>query len=411
MGGYAGKISSVLKKYGYGFAGNNRPGKCPFCGHKRFFVDDITGVWSCNSNQCQKSGGTLDFAYEFYTLIVPKNPKDKKEAIRMLEEDIGIKNIQAVAKKITKENWEPPKEEVPIERRNLVYRRMLKHCNLKQCDLEHLLQRGYTKDQVKSFGYISLPTSLEDRQRIARLIQSEGISVKGIPGFEFRNGEYQIADFGLSYRKKIFGKENLSDKEIVLFLIPSYDMHGKLQYFQIAWDKRLVGKKIVDSEEKKFAKYTMFSTPNAKDGGKIHTVPGYIGFYKKNASGILIPDLQGKTSIPVIEGCLKTALYFELCGRKEPCIAQVGVNNYKALKKFLEDLKKTNPELEQVEDAYDMDKFENPNVKAGAETLESLCEEVGLKYHMRKWNPEYKGIDDYAFAWRQEKIQKRKTEE
>lgn len=406
---YAGKISAVLKKYGYEFAGNDRPGRCPFCGHKRFFVNDTVGVWSCNSNVCQRRGGTLDFAYEFYTLIVPKNPRNGKEAIQFLEKDLGMETIQQAAKIHRIDSRELPKEEVPIERRNQVYRQMLKHCSLKQCDMEHLISRGYKEEQIKSFGYISLPSEQEDRIKIARLIQSEGFSVKGIPGFEFKNGEYQIADFGLANRKRIFGQTNLSNKSVILFLIPSYDMHGKLQYFQIAWDKRLTGKRQVGNEEKKFAKYTMFSTPTAKDGGKVHTKPGYIGYYKKTQKGILIPDLQGKTSVPVIEGCLKTALYFELCGRKEPCIAQVGVNNYKALRVFLEELKRTNPELKRIEDAYDMDKFTNENVMAGSEVLKKLCEDIGLEYHMRKWNPEYKGIDDYAFAWRNS--QKSKKEE
>ena len=42
--GYAGKIGAVLKKYGYELRRANAPIKCPFCGHKHFFVDDKRGI-------------------------------------------------------------------------------------------------------------------------------------------------------------------------------------------------------------------------------------------------------------------------------------------------------------------------------------------------------------------------------
>lgn len=403
--GYEGKISATLRKYGFSYKGTNIAGKCPFCGHNRFFVDDIHGIFTCNSNVCQKSGGVMDFAYAFYTEVVPLSPENKKEAVKILEQDIGMESIKTAAR----QNYKDSKilnPTVPIEQRNMVYRAMIRHGKLREVDRKHLLDRGYTNEQIDSYGYISMPATLEERQQMARLIQADGIPVKGIPGFEICDNICQVADFGLYYRKKIFGMQNVSDKDIVFFLIPSYDMHGKIQFFQIAWDKRLTGKKIVNGNEKKFAKYTMYSTPGKEGGGKVNTTPGYCGYYKKNKDGVFVPDLRGKTSIPVIEGVLKTALYFELIYRKEPCIAQVGVNNYKALKKFLIELKKVCPELKQIDNCYDMDKFTNENVADGSKVLENLCNELGFRYHLRKWNPEYKGIDDYALAWRKEKIGK-----
>ena len=114
----------------------------------------------------------------------------------------------------------------------------------------------------------------------------------------------------------------------------------------------------------------------------------------------IIPDLKGATTLPVIEGTLKTALYFELSGRKEPCISQVGVSNFRALKSFLGHLLEICPEIEQIDDCYDMDKFTNEDVEAGSKRLKEICEELGVRYHCRKWSSDYKGIDDYALAWR-----------
>ena len=395
---YSYKIGAILRKYGYEVYTNGKPSQCPFCGRKHFYLDDKAGVFTCFYNGCGKSGGVKVFALEFYRDVLGQPVDSARDALNLLDEDLG----ENIAKWIPKDAYENNilNPIAPIEHRNAVYKKMQQILPLKDADMQSLLDRGYTKEQIKSYGYVSLPVSDSDRKMCATLLLRAGISLKNIGGFELVDGEYKVADFGFYRRKSLFGLSDVSDWDIVAFLVPSYDMHGNLQYFQIAWDKRMVG----DDGKRKYAKYTAFSTPKRPGGGKIKSDAAYVGYWKKNKDGILIPDLRGKTSIPVIEGPLKTALYFELSNRREACIAQVGVSNYKALKKFLIELKNYCPELEQIDDCYDMDRFTNENVMKGSELLENICQELGLRYHMRTWNEEYKGIDDFALAWKQGKL-------
>ena len=393
--GYSGKIGALLNAYGFRYNGRrNQHILCPFCGKKYLLVDDSKGVFRCMNPGCGITGGALDFAFNFYTSM-GKNPKDKAAAMRMLEADLGIELINYAAQ-IAKKNEDVSNDVCPIEKRNAVYREMARLLKLSDADMNSLTQRGYTKEQVKEFGYCSLPVSAEERVSIARKIQQVGLSVDGVPGFCLnKDGDYEIADFGFYYRKKVFHKESLKDSEILHFLIPSYDLNGNLQFFQIAWDKRLVGKLNINGEERKFAKYTMFSTPTKKGGGRANATVGYVGYYQESGN-TYIPFLDGKTTLPLVEGTLKSALYYELVGRKETVLSLVGVNNYKACKSFLKALKEVCPQVEQIDDCFDMDDTENECVSEGSKRLKEICEELGLRYHRRRWNPQFKGIDDYA---------------
>jgi hypothetical protein len=399
--GYAGKIGAVLQKYGYELRRANAPIKCPFCGHKHFFVDDKRGIFNCRFSGCMVSGGVLDFAYAFYSdvVMVSPRPKNKLEAIRLLEKDLGVDALLPSSPASISD--EPEIVECSIEKRHAVYSAMKNICKLTEADIASLLSRGYTKEQIKSFGYCSLPVSKEERYRVARILQSMGLSVKGVPGFMIDDaGDACIANFGFYARKYAFAKESCKDETLAHFLIPSYDCEGHLQFFQIAWDKALCGDYTnKQGEQKEYAKYTMFSTPNSNGGAKAAASCGYVGFYKRTNAG-LVPDLRGATTLPVIEGTLKTALYFELSGRKESCISQVGVSNFRALKSFLEHIKEVCPEVVQIDDCYDMDKFTNEDVMAGSKKLKEICEELGFIYHCRKWSSDYKGIDDFALAWK-----------
>lgn len=392
---YSYKIGAILRKYGYEVYTNGRPSQCPFCGRKHLYVDDKAGVFKCFFNGCNRSGGVKDFALAFYGEVLGQSVHSPREALDLLDKDLGNDIKNWIPKEAYTENY-VLNPMAPVEHRNIVYKKMQKILPLKDADMNSLLERGYTKEQIESYGYISMPVSESDRKICARKLLEAGISLKNIGGFELVDGDYQVADFGFYRRKRAFGLSGVSDWDIICFLIPCYDIHGNLQFFQIAWDKRLVG--VIG--EKKYAKYTVFSTPKKPGGGKIKSDASYVGFYKRNSDGILVPDLKGKTVLPVIEGPLKSALYFELIGRKEPCIAQIGVQNYKALRKVMEEIKELCPELEQIDDCYDMDRFENENVMKGSENLKGICEELGLRYHMRTWDKRYKGIDDYAFAWK-----------
>jgi len=397
MENYNGWLSKLMEAYGIPFAGNNRAGLCPFCGGHRFFVDDAKGIFTCHSAKCGVHGGVTEFAFRLYqTVYAPTDeryPKTRYQAVEQMKQDLGTV-VLPVYKNRSVENTT-----APIEQRNKVYRRMMHICPLKDADKRQLLSRGYTVPQIRSFGYITLPVTYQDRRETAKRLMEDGCDLTGCPGFEIdrRTGEHVVADFGFFYRKK-----NLCPDGVALahYLIPSYDIHGNVQFFQIAWDKRLTGKNIPTAKgPRDFAKYTLFSTPHAQGGGRANASPGYIGRYKKE-NGVIVPDLHGQISIPVVEGTLKSALFYELSGRKQACISQVGVNNYRSLEKFLVELLKICPEILQIEDCYDMDKFEKKEVAAGSAKLEEICSKLDVAYRCRTWDSRYKGIDDFYYAKR-----------
>ena len=45
-----------------------------------------------------------------------------------------------------------------------------------------------------------------------------------------------------------------------------------------------------------------------------------------------------------------------------------------------------------------MDYLTNPHVQKASERLIEMINNAGLKYIRAKWNPEYKGLDDYLAA-------------
>lgn len=48
--------------------------------------------------------------------------------------------------------------------------------------------------------------------------------------------------------------------------------------------------------------------------------------------------------------------------------------------------------------AFDMDLYSNPNVKKGLLKARAIIKEAGLSVNMLKWDPAYKGVDDYFWA-------------
>ena len=69
------------------------------------------------------------------------------------------------------------------------------------------------------------------------------------------------------------------------------------------------------------------------------------------------------------------------------------MNQYVVLEELLERLK-TNGTKTIVE-TYDMDKLENPHVEKGCQKLIELCVKHELEIKRIRWDPSYKGIDDY----------------
>ena len=64
----------------------------------------------------------------------------------------------------------------------------------------------------------------------------------------------------------------------------------------------------------------------------------------------------------------------------------------------LQKLKDWGTGLKNVVIAVDMDYREKPQVAAAMRKIEKIISDVGLQYTVFKWDPQYKGIDDYYLA-------------
>ena len=51
-------------------------------------------------------------------------------------------------------------------------------------------------------------------------------------------------------------------------------------------------------------------------------------------------------------------------------------------------------------EALDMDKLQNPHVAAGAGKILEMCKAKGFAVRQIRWDPQYKGIDDYLLSKR-----------
>ena len=74
-------------------------------------------------------------------------------------------------------------------------------------------------------------------------------------------------------------------------------------------------------------------------------------------------------------------------------VALPGVGATKGLEELLRELG-----VSAVSEAFDMDKEMNPTVRQSVQRFNALMEKLGIAVRPLKWNPRYKGIDDFALA-------------
>jgi hypothetical protein len=100
------------------------------------------------------------------------------------------------------------------------------------------------------------------------------------------------------------------------------------------------------------------------------------------------------------EGGLKGNVAGYLMNRSFICTA--GANNYVELDEVFAYIVSNGAEL--IVEAHDMDKYRNENIVKGASNAYSIARKHGLETRRLTWNPNYKGIDDWQLALKQESI-------
>lgn len=368
---------------------------CPFCGSKKKFnVNAAPNKNIARCNKCGWGGGMLKLHAKLNNMNTKEAKKDIEEKLNLVPSSEDYKKRSEQIKKIAEAS---AKEEVimPISQRSSKYNHMISLLHLAEDHKENLELRGLKPSFIEARGYKSLPVEADSLTRLARKMQSDGYSVKNLPGFYLNdNNEYQLRRFTRGT------------------LIPIRNLNGYIEGFQVRKDNdkikykthkdHFTGEIILgkDGKPEKFAtnKFNTISTPpeEFKDGGKMHSVCHYAGSWNWNEEiGELVPVIK-KNSIKFTEGPLKADIFYALTG--EPMLAILGVNNVKQLKVMLEQLLKYYPNIDTVENCLDMDYMTNIYVQKAVTNCKEMIEALGLKYIRREWNPEYKGIDDFALA-------------
>ena len=313
-----------------------------------------------------------------------------KTAYRQICEELyGLSRTETRKRKSNDE-----REEIPAsaEKRDAVYRRLLKLLSLSDEHRMQLMVRGLTDDQIIKYQFCSTPMS--GTENLVRHLLQEGYSVTGVPGFFMNDrGNWDVA----------FYRRNSG------ILCPAFGIDANIEGFQIRLDEPYEGRK-----------YLWLSSSNKNRGVGSKSPVTFLGNPYDRV-------------VRVTEGILKAVVAHSLSGYS--FLGTPGVNQYKELEKTLAVLKKNG--LKEVQEYYDMDKQmditccricrsaecagcmetesvpyetvcpkkerKRNQIQEGCMRLYEVCENLGLHYVKKVWDLDenglwaghFKGIDDY----------------
>ena len=354
-------ITDIIPLIGIPDPPNGRPVyniSCPCCDDnprkKHLNINLNKDVFCCP--RCHFSGGVFDL-YSHYSGV------DRKHAREVLMEKLGLKdsgpsyegsNQKQERRTITR----PILQEIElpltdIDTRHETYAALLGKLSLASDHRENLLSRGLTDEQIRTFGYKTMP--VVGFSALAKQLQAEGYYLGGVPGF------YHTKDGAWTFVQERRG-----------ILIPARDQDGKIQGLQIRLDKIKKGK------------FRWISSIGKQDGCKAEGWTHMIG--------------DPKPTVLLTEGPLKADVIHYITG--QTVIAVPGVNSLKHLKETLEYLQSQG--TTKVMTCFDMDYLKNPHVRDGYYNLANILAEVGIEYGTYLWDPQFKGLDDYVWHCRKQ---------
>lgn len=354
-------ITDIIPLIGIPDPPNGRPVyniSCPCCDDnprkKHLNINLNKDVFCCP--RCHFSGGVFDL-YSHYSGV------DRKHARGVLMEKLGLKdsgpsyegsNQKQERRTITR----PILQEIElpltdIDARHETYAALLGKLSLASDHRENLLSRGLTDEQIRTFGYKTMP--VVGFSALAKQLQAEGYYLGGVPGF------YHTKEGAWTFVQERRG-----------ILIPARDQDGKIQGLQIRLDKIKKGK------------FRWISSIGKQDGCKAEGWTHMIG--------------NPKPTVLLTEGPLKADVIHYITG--QTVIAVPGVNSLKHLKETLEYLQSQG--TTKVMTCFDMDYLKNPHVRDGYYNLANILAEVGIEYGTYLWDPQFKGLDDYVWHCRKQ---------
>ena len=332
---------------------------CPFCGAKpgHFYLTPEDGkyknVYKCV--KCGTSGSSVDLYARLHSC-------DHKQAFKeLMGFDVKSSTINYI-KKEAKEKADVKQNPIAsVNIRNVVYRELLKNLSLSEKHYLNLKNRGLSGTDIKRNGYKTLPFDKAFKRKTCDELISQGLTLKGIPGFY--TDRYNYWTF---WTPQGGG-----------FLVPVIDYLGRVQGCQIRKD------------ETSKSKYPWFSSSYMENGTQMD---GCIHVHWNTVHSI--------SKIVITEGPLKATIASILSNTT--FVAVPGVSALHDLPRVLcymiaTKTKKISSMKKNIKlyIAYDMDKRSNPAVAKALCTLNTRLIKSGFNPKPCNWNPEYKGIDDY----------------
>lgn len=342
---------------------------CPICGDRRGKLNlNLTkNVWRCN--YCGEGGGML-------ALYAKVRNVSNSDAYQEICEALQMGNCVPMSS-------QPPAKSVPQGEVSQSQRAsdqdvhktltaLLALLTLAPAHREHLhTKRGLADGQIVQFGFMSTPPPYLCRAIASQLLK-QGCVVQGVPGFYLDSSDRWTVNF----HQRTSG-----------IIIPIQGADGLLRGLQIRLDRPIKDKN--DPPEKQGTKYLPLSS-NGKPMGVTSGSP--IHFAGDSCSRVVY----------VTEGALKADIAHALTGRT--FAATAGANNTAGLDDLFAFLRRNG--TQEIIEAEDMDKYNNPMVNKGASKVHLLAAKHGLKCRRLVWNPNYKGIDDWQLALRRKELHK-----
>lgn len=338
---------------------------CPFCGDKRgkMYLNYQSDVWRCN--YCDKGGGMLSLYACVHGVSTTNALKEINEALHTGETN---KCTQARIEK----SASPVAEllRAPADEIHKTFTQLLKMLTLSEKHRQDLRERGLSDEQICSLGYKSTPPPFLCRAYTEKLI-SQGCKVDGIPGFYIGDDQ----NWTVRFSKRTAG-----------IIIPIKGINGFILGAQIRLDVPIKDKD--DPPDKEGTKYIWLSSANKNKGITSGAPLHFVG------------NSHAKT-VYVTEGGLKADISHLILERTFAAVA--GANNTTQLDALFAILVKNGTEL--IVEAYDIDKYRNKHVANGASKMFTLARSYGMNYKRLIWNPNFKGVDNWAVARKIKKSQ------
>ena len=326
---------------------------CPCGGRKKLNINVSKGVFNCP--KCGVGGGPLAlYGYMKYG-IDPQTAKTTEVRQQLMSEVNGYASNLKAANVPRPEIKRIDVEPADIALRNKCYKNFLDKLSLSQPHKDNLISRGLPENYILKNGYKSVP--LAGITKLPADLLKEGNNLLGTPGF------YQDDSGKWTMQKNASG-----------FFVPVRNIKGEIQGLQIRADNPYDNRK-----------YYWFSSTDKKQGSPAKTWPHFVGYPE---------DI-----IYLTEGPLKADIinYF----MDVPVIGIPGVNTLQNLEPMLKELRAYGATT--ICSCFDMDFLVNPQVQAAYGKLIAFLKERGFMVKMEKWDPNYKGLDDFLLYKSQQK--------